>query len=118
MKLGDRELSRIGLGTNRLTNTPANVAFVRAAVDAGVQMIDTAFVYTGGESEQAIGEALSLDSGSCVVATKGGEGGAGHGRRDALHAEIELSLKRLKTDRIALYYLHRIDPETALEESL
>jgi len=56
MKLGDFEITnRIGLGTNRLTNTRANVAFVRAAVAAGVQMVDTAHLYTGGQSEETIG---------------------------------------------------------------
>jgi aryl-alcohol dehydrogenase-like predicted oxidoreductase len=52
-------MNRIGLGTNRLRNTDDHVAFIRAAVDAGVQMIDTAHLYTGGESERAIGRALS-----------------------------------------------------------
>ena len=52
-------MNRIGLGTNRLRNTDDHVAFIRAAVDAGVKMIDTAHLYTGGESERAIGRALS-----------------------------------------------------------
>lgn len=116
LRLGDSEVARIGLGTNRLTNRPANVAFVKEACAAGVGLIDTAHTYTGGESEETIGAAL--DPHSCVVATKGGYGGAGHGRPEILHAEIEESLRRLGTDSIALYYLHRVDPETPLEESL
>jgi pyridoxine 4-dehydrogenase len=119
IRLGDAEVARIGLGTNRLANTPANVAFVKEAVAAGVGMIDTAHSYTGGDSEQTIGAAISSEPESCVIATKGGGGGgSGRGRPKILHAEIEESLRRLRTDRIALYYLHRVDPETPLEESL
>jgi aryl-alcohol dehydrogenase-like predicted oxidoreductase len=118
LRLGDAEIARVGLGTNRLTNTPANVAFVKEAVAAGVGMIDTAYTYTGGESEETIGSALSPDPGRCVVATKGGGGGPGSGRPEILHAEIEESLRRLRMDSIGLYYLHRVDPETPLEESL
>jgi pyridoxine 4-dehydrogenase len=119
VRLGDAEIARIGLGTNRLANTPTNVAFVKEAVAAGVGMIDTAHSYTGGESEDTIGAAFSPDPDRHVVATKGGGGGgAGRGRPEILHAEIEESLRRLRTDSIALYYLHRIDPETPVEESL
>jgi pyridoxine 4-dehydrogenase len=118
IELAGRRLSRIGLGTNRLTNTKANVAFIKAAVAAGVPMIDTAHSYTGGESEAAIGTALSRVKGNFIVATKGGIGGPGRGRPEVLRAEIEQSFERLRTERITLYYLHRVDPETPLEESL
>src|SRR5947209_13649012 len=118
LRLGEAEIVRMGLGTNRLSNTPANVAFVKEAVAAGVGMIDTAHSYTGGESEETIGAALSGDPDRVLVATKGGIGGPGHGRPEVLHAEIEESLRRLRTDSIALYYLHRVDPETPLEKSL
>jgi len=110
------EVARIGLGTNRLTSTPANHALVREAVDAGLGMIDTAHVYTGGDSERAVGEALSPKAGELVVATKGGYGGSGS--REALRAQIEQSLASLRTETIDLYYLHRIDPETPLADSL
>ena len=116
LRLGDTEVTRIGLGTNRLRNTRENVAFVREAVAAGVDVVDTAYTYAGGESEQTIGAALSSNPDGCVVATKGGWG-AGNGRPEVLRAQIEESLRRLRTD-IALYYLHRVDPETPLEESL
>jgi aryl-alcohol dehydrogenase-like predicted oxidoreductase len=118
MKLGDFDVARMGLGTNRLRRTHENVAFIKAAFAAGVQMIDTAYSYTGGESEATIGAALSPIPEDCIVATKGGAGGPGHGRPEALRVEIEESLRRLGTDKIALYYLHRVDPETPLEESL
>jgi len=118
LRWGDAEIARIGLGTNRLTKTTANVAFVKEAVAAGVGMIDTAHLYTGGQSEETIGAALSPDLNRCVVATKGGFGGPGRGRPEILHAEVEESLRRLRTDSIALYYLHRVDPKTPIEESL
>src|SRR2546421_9726952 len=117
-RLDDVELTRIGLGTNRLRHTPQNVEFIREAIAAGVSFVDTAHSYTGGESEATIGAALSPVPEGCVIATKGGIGGAGHGRPEALSAEIEESLRRLGTDSIALYYLHRVDPETPLEVSL
>src|SRR5436309_8038045 len=112
MKLGDFDVARIGLGTNRLTNTADHVAFIRAAVAAGVQMIDTAHMYTGGQSQVTIGAALHPIPEGCVVATKGGWNGGGAG---VLHGEIEQSLERLRTDTIPLYYLHRVDPRTPLE---
>jgi pyridoxine 4-dehydrogenase len=115
LRFGDVEVQRIGLGTNRLRNTPANLAFLREAVAAGLGHVDTAHTYTGGESEETIGAALSPIPEQCVVATKGGWAS---GRPDALRTEIEESLRRLRTDSIALYYLHRPDPETPLEDSL
>jgi aryl-alcohol dehydrogenase-like predicted oxidoreductase len=113
--LGETSLTRIGLGTNRLTNTPENVAFVRDAVHAGIRLIDTAHTYAGGESEQAIGAALSGSPEGAVVATKGGYRDA---RPEVLRAEIDESLRRLGTDSIDLYYLHKPDPRVPLEESL
>lgn len=110
------EVARIGLGTNRLTSTPENHAFLREAVEAGLGLIDTAHVYTGGDSERAIGEALSPASERVVIATKGGYSGSGN--REALRAQIEQSLESLRTDTIDLYYLHRVDLETPLEQSL
>jgi pyridoxine 4-dehydrogenase len=118
LTIGDVEIARIGLGTNRLTNTPGNVAFLKAAIAAGVGMIDTAHLYKSGNSEETIGAALSPFPRNCVVATKGGYEGAGKGRPEVLRAEIEQSFKSLRTDTISLYYLHRVDPITPLEESL
>jgi pyridoxine 4-dehydrogenase len=117
LTLGDAEVTRVGLGTNRVTNTPENVAFLREAVAAGLNHIDTAHVYTGGESEETIGGALSPFPDDLMVATKGGYR-AGTGRPEALRAQIDESLRRLRTDSIPLYYLHRVDPETPIEESL
>lgn len=115
LRLGDIELTRIGLGTNRLTPTPENIAFIREAVAAGVDMIDTAHLYTNGDSEQTIGAALSDRSEGRIVATKGGYD---DGRPEVLRAQIEESMERLRVETFDLYYLHRVDPEVPLEESL
>lgn len=117
LRLGDVEVGRIGLGTNQLKNTPVNVAFIRDAVEAGINHIDTAYLYTGGESEETIGAALNPIPAGVVVATKGGYN-PGEGRPEVLGSQIEESLRRLRTEAISLYYLHRIDPQTPLEESL
>ena len=117
LRLGDVEVGRIGLGTNRLENTLENVAFIRDAVEAGVSHIDTAYLYTRGESEETIGAALNPIPEGVVVATKGGYN-PGEGRPEVLRSQIEESLRRLRTEAIPLYYLHRVDPETPLDESL
>jgi pyridoxine 4-dehydrogenase len=115
LTLAGTEVARIGLGTNRLRSTPENHALLREAVEAGVGLIDTAHGYTSGDSERVIGEALLPAPELLVVATKGGYSG---GSREELCAQIEQSLERLRTDAIDLYYLHRVDPATPLEESL
>jgi aryl-alcohol dehydrogenase-like predicted oxidoreductase len=115
--VGETLVTRVGLGTNRLTSTPGHQALLREALSAGVNFIDTAHIYTGGDSEQTIGAALSPFPEGCIVATKGGYA-RGDGRPEILGSQIEESLRRLRTDRIELYYLHRVDPETALETSL
>jgi aryl-alcohol dehydrogenase-like predicted oxidoreductase len=114
LTLGDGEITRIGLGTNRLRQAPENVELIRQAVAAGIGMVDTAHTYTDGQSEATIGEAHPT---GVVVATKGGYH-PGTGSPEALGAQIEESLRRLRTETIDLYYLHRVDPETPLEESL
>jgi pyridoxine 4-dehydrogenase len=117
INIGSYRVNRIGLGTNRLTDTPENRNFLARAVEAGVGLIDTAHLYTGGASERAVGGALVPFPDDVVVATKGGYHPGG-GRPDRLRAELEESFDRLRTDTIALYYLHRVDPEVPLEETL
>lgn len=117
IKIGDQVIPRIGLGTNRLAETPANIDFIRQIANAGVGLIDTAHLYVGGSSEKTIGAALAGRQHSAIVATKGGFN-RGDGQPDALRAQIEQSLRSLRTDRIDLYYLHRVDPDTPLEESV
>jgi pyridoxine 4-dehydrogenase len=116
-QLAGVEVPRVGLGTNRLTSAREHVTFVREAVAAGVRHIDTAHLYSGGESERAIGEALDGAPDDVLVATKGGYH-PGEGRPDVLQAQIEQSLRSLRTEAIGLYYLHRVHPDTPLEESL
>jgi pyridoxine 4-dehydrogenase len=113
--LGGRELRRIGLGTNRLTDSPENRSFLRDALEAGVQMIDTAHLYTGGESEATIGAALSPPPEGVVVATKGGYN---NGDPETIRSELEQSLERLRVETIDLYYLHRVDRKVPLAETL
>ena len=117
LTLAGVEVPRVGLGTNRLTPAPQHVEFLREAVAAGLRHIDTAHLYTGGESELAIGAALGGDRDGVLVATKGGYR-RGEGRPDVLTAQIEQSLRALRTDAIGLWYLHRVDPDTPLEETL
>lgn len=117
LKLCDTEVARIGLGTNRLTNTRQNISFVQEAVTAGVSHIDTAHSYTQRESETTIGAALAPLADGVVAATKGGYR-PGEGRAEVLRVQIEQSLPRLQTESLALYYLHRVHPETPLERSL
>lgn len=128
VRLGDREITRIGLGTNRLTNTTEHVAFIQHAIASDIGLVDTAHTYTGGDSETTIGQALGAGAGDArratlrtgsgvLVATKGGLA-AGDGEPAVLREQIEASFRRLQTDTIDLYYLHRFHPQTPLEASL
>jgi len=117
LRLGDVEVPRIGLGSNRLSHTDEHVSFIREAVGAGIRHIDTAYLYASGESETTIGAALAPVPDDVIVATKGGYL-PGEGQPDVLKSQIDESLGRLRADAIDLYYLHRVDPETPLEESL
>lgn len=81
-----------------------------------MNFVETAHLYNGGESESTIGAELAPFADGLVVATKGGyhPGGGPEG----LRAELEQSFERLRVETIALYYLHRVDPETPLEQTL
>ena len=114
--IGESEVLRIGLGTNRLQDTAEHAAFVRAAIAAGIRHIDTAHLYSGGRSEAAIGAALASGRpDGVVVATKGGYH---DGRPETIAGEIEESLRRLRVERIDLYYLHRVHDDVEIEDSL
>jgi aryl-alcohol dehydrogenase-like predicted oxidoreductase len=87
--LGENRLIRIGLGTNRLADIPENRSFLEAAVNTDLNFIDTAHLYTGGESERAIGAALAPFADDLVVGTKGGYNAGGG--VEGLRAEVEES---------------------------
>jgi aryl-alcohol dehydrogenase-like predicted oxidoreductase len=97
---------------------------LRRAVELGVTLIDTADAYGPEIAERLIAEALHPYPAGLVIATKGGITRQGPskseyvGRAGYLIQCVEMSLRRLKLDRIDLYQLHRIDPRTPLEESL
>jgi pyridoxine 4-dehydrogenase len=112
--LGDLTVNRLGLGSNRMTDTPAAHTLLKRAVDLDVNFIDTAYRYTAGNSETTIGKTLAPYDG-VVIATKGGWEDA---LPDALREELEESLRRLRTDRIDLYQLHRVNPNIPIEESV
>ncbi|MCY0878496.1 MAG: aldo/keto reductase [Firmicutes bacterium] len=99
--------------------------FIRRALDMGINFFDTANVYSGGSSEEILGRALKdfVSREEVVIATKvhgrmrPGPNGAGLSRKAILH-EIDQSLKRLGTDYVDLYQIHRWDYQTPIEETL
>jgi pyridoxine 4-dehydrogenase len=123
LRLGDRPVHRLGLGTNRVTDTESARAVLRRAVQLGVNFIDTADIYQSTASETTIGKTLGRGTPNVVVATKGGmlrdpnsRGVDGH--PDYLRSAVEASLHRLEVDCIELYQLHRVDPEVPIETSI
>jgi aryl-alcohol dehydrogenase-like predicted oxidoreductase len=128
---GDLTVNRLGFGAMRLTGDgiwgepkdPAEAKRVlKRAVELGVNFIDTADAYGPEVSERLIGEALFPYSNGLVIATKGGLTRSGPnkwepvGRPEYLRQCVEMSLRRLKLQRIDLYQLHRIDPKVPAEE--
>ncbi len=99
-------------------------AIVDEAIERGVTLFDTADAYADGASEEALGRALGSRRDDVVVATKFGMGpgateqGGAHGGRRYVRRAVEASLRRLGTDHIDLYQLHRPDPVTPVEETL
>jgi pyridoxine 4-dehydrogenase len=130
---GDLVVNRLGYGAMRITGNgiwgePADrenaKKVLRRAVELGVSFIDTADSYGPDVSEQLIGEALAPYAKGVVIATKAGLTRQGPnqwlpvGRPEYLTQQVEMSLRRLKTGRIDLWQLHRIDPKVPVEESL
>ena len=100
-----------------------SVRIIHAALDAGINFIDTADVYSAGESEQIVGKALTGRRDDVVLATKffmpmGDDPNQRAGSRRWIVTEVENSLRRLGTDHIDLYQVHRPDPDTDVEETL
>ena len=130
---GDVEVHRLGFGAMRITGDgiwgePADPAgcreLLRRAVQAGVDLIDTADSYGPDVSEDLIAEALRPYPENLVIATKGGleRPGPSHWvrncRPDRLRRCCEASLKRLKLERLDLYQLHAVDPKVPVEDSI
>jgi len=123
LRLGDRSVHRLGLGTNRLTDTEPARALLRRAVELGVNFIDTADIYQSNASESTLGQTFGNHAPDVMIATKGGmvrssEGRGADGHPDYLRRAVDASLRRLGTDRIELYQLHRVDPEVPIETSV
>jgi len=130
---GDLTVNRLGYGAMRITGDgiwgePKDrenaKKVLRRAVELGVNFIDTADSYGPEVSEQLIGEALAPYAKGVVIATKAGLTRQGPnqwlpvGRPEYLTQQVEMSLRRLKTERIDLWQLHRIDPKVPAQESL
>ena len=123
------EVSALGLGCMGLsygygpaTETSQAIALIRTAVARGVTFFDTAEAYGPFANEELLGEALQPFRDKVVIATKfgfkGGKVEAGLDSRPAnVKAVAEAALKRLKTDRIDLFYQHRVDPDVPVEET-
>ncbi|MFB9823275.1 aldo/keto reductase [Halobaculum roseum] len=133
-RLGDTglEVSRLCLGCMNfgserpwmMNDRDASVDLIHEALDLGINFLDTANVYSTGESEEIVGAAVaSADRDELVLATKvfgemrDGPNGSGLSRKHILD-QVEASLDRLDTDYIDLYQIHRWDEETPIEETL
>ena len=126
---GDLPVFRLGFGAMRLTGAPAwldratAIGIARRAVDLGVNFIDTADSYDLGDNEQLLADALHPYPPGVVIATKGGQVNLGDawiplGRPEYLRQQAELSLRRLRLERVHLYQLHRIDPAVPLADQI
>ncbi|MER6000654.1 aldo/keto reductase [Nonomuraea angiospora] len=130
---GELRVNRLGYGTGMLTgpgywgprlDPDEAVAILRRAVERGVTLVDTADNYGPDLAEELVARALHPYPDDLVVATKGGVVRTGpnvwhvSGRPERLRAMCEASLRRLKTDAVDLYQLHRIDPDVPLADQL
>jgi aryl-alcohol dehydrogenase-like predicted oxidoreductase len=100
-----------------------SIRIIHAALDAGINFVDTADVYSRGESEEIVGKALAGRRDRVVLATKlhgsmGDDPNQRGNSRRWIFQEVESSLTRLKTDWIDLYQVHRPEPDTDIEETL
>ena len=119
-------VSLVGLGCNAFggrVDEKGTRAVVDAAIDAGIDFLDTAETYGGGDSERFIGSALAGRRQKVVLATKFGfatshVAGKSRGTPENIRAALDRSLTKLRTDWIDLYQLHRPDPDTPIEETL
>lgn len=131
---GNMTVNRLGFGAMRLTGQPGNFgrypdwesgkALLRRAVELGVQFFDSAYAYGPEWADRLIGDALHPYAENLLIATKGGVGKPApgqivvDGRPETLARQVDLALTNLKTERIDLFQLHRVDPEVPIEDSL
>src|SRR5579872_7555412 len=131
--LGQLDVARIGLGamgmshgfTGAGSDDAESIRTIHRALDLGVTLIDTAEIYGPFVNEELVGKAIKGRRDDVVLATKFGlvsHSGGGPGVLDSspanIRAAIEGSLKRLGTDHIDLYYQHRVDPKTPIEDTV
>ena len=125
------EVSTIGLGTNNFggrIDFEATKKVLHQTMEEGINFLDCANTYGAGKSEEFIGQVLGKEHRhEMIIATKVGNGPMGGpppgpnqkgGTRHHILEQVDLSLKRLDTDYIDLYYMHRWDPDTAIEETM
>ncbi|GHC86723.1 aldo/keto reductase [Streptomyces collinus] len=127
---GDLDVRRLGFGAMHLPTEPGPgrenaLAVARRAVELGVTLIDTAHLYGGGANEELLAEALHPYPEGLLITTKVGVARTGpggdwklDGRPEILRDQVRQALRRLRTERIELLQLHRIDPDTPLADQL
>jgi aryl-alcohol dehydrogenase-like predicted oxidoreductase len=132
-KIGNSDLQvfPIGLGTMGMSefygeaNEEQSISTIHKAIELGVDFLDTADMYGSGHNEELLGKALKDKFGEITLATKfavvrgpNGEFAGINCKPEYVKQACEASLKRLGTDTIDLYYCHRVDPETPIEETV
>ena len=128
-KIGSDSIPSIGVGTMSFvsrydpSDDTESLAVMERAIDLGNTHIDTAEAYGDGHSEILVGKAIAGRRDKVFLATKFGSGGPsgdldGRGTPDLARKSLEGSLKRLHVDYVDLYYLHRVDPVTPIEETV
>ena len=133
IRLGKLDVGRIGLGAMGMSTAftgagkddAESIRTIHRALDLGVTLLDTAEIYGPFINEQLVGEAIKDRRDQVVLATKFGmisHAGEGPGHLDSSPANIRValegSLRRLRTDHVDLYYQHRVDPDTPIEDTV
>ena len=129
-RLGELEVSEQGLGCMGMsawygsTDEQESIATIRRALDLGINFLDTADVYGAGDNEELVGRAIAGRRDEVVLATKFGNRWFDDGSRtidgspEYVRAAIDASLRRLGVDYVDLYYQHRVDATTPIEETV